>query len=238
MKVTFCIPTITRPHDKTLKSLEASAKHLDEVGGFEHTLVSEIGNPYISNARNLMLRKALDWGAEVVVFIDHDLSWPKEDLLKLLQTQGDCVGGLYRFTKNSDPADEHAYMGTVFTDDAGIPIVVKGGTIKAELLPAGFLKVTRDGINRFMAAYPELLYGERCNPHVDLFNHGAMDWLWYGEDYAMSKRWREKVGDLLVQPDLSLTHWRGEKGYPGNFHEFIQRQPGGVKSTYISASAA
>jgi len=234
-KVCFCVPTIQRPHDKTLDAFEKTAKFLDAQKKYEHGLVSEIGNPYISNARNTLLRKALDWGAELIVFVDHDLSWEPEDMVKLLDAEGDCIAGLYRFTRGS-PEDKHEYMGTIYSGEHETPLVRYDGAILAELVPAGFLKITREGINRFMGAYPDLLYGERCNPHVDLFNHGARDWLWYGEDYAMSRRFREGVGPIWVVPDVTLTHWRGEIGYAGNYHDYLMRQPGGKNACYLSAA--
>ena len=63
-------------------------------------MVHEVGSPYISAARATMLRKALDAKADVIVFIDHDLSWRPGDLLKLIETTGDVVGGTYRFKQD------------------------------------------------------------------------------------------------------------------------------------------
>lgn len=230
MKVCLCIPTLVNggqngPHPATLASIAASVPMLDRMD-VKHRVVSEVNNPYISQARSVMLRKALDWGADRVMFIDHDVSWQAEDLPKLLCTDGDCVAGLYRFTK-ADPSDCHEYMGTVYCGPDGRPETREDGCIKAELVPGGFLSISRKGINLAMGAYPDLLYGERCRPHLDLFNHGAWDWIWYGEDYAMSRRWREGVGPIWVRPDLSLSHWRGDTEYSGNYHNFLRRQPGG-----------
>jgi hypothetical protein len=46
-----------------------------DAAGIEHSMVWEVGCPYVSHARATMLRKALDWGAEAIVFLDHDLSF-------------------------------------------------------------------------------------------------------------------------------------------------------------------
>ena len=74
MKVVLCVPTITRPYQQLLDSIRAAVPLLDEAG-IEHQMVSEVGNPYISQARNVMLRKALDADADHIVFLDHDLSF-------------------------------------------------------------------------------------------------------------------------------------------------------------------
>lgn len=225
MKVALLTPTTTGPHQAYIAAMEASVPVLD-AAGIEHGLSVNPGNPYISFSRAFLLRKGLDWGAEAFVFIDHDLSWRPGDLLKLLQTPGEVVAGTYRYK-----ADDVAYMGAFFTDDADRPETRDDGCIKAHSVPAGFLKLTADAVDRFMRMYPELVFGVRYKPAVDLFNHGVLPdetgGTWYGEDMAFCKRWREKCGDIWLIPDLSISHHQGEMAYPGNLHEYLLRQPGG-----------
>lgn len=223
MKVVCATPSLgdlTRPY---IDSLAASAPVL-EAAGLETSFIREVGNPYISAARATMLRKALDGQADVVVFIDYDLSWDAYDLLTLIQTPGDVVAGTYRFKK-----DEEEYMGAWETLPDLRPALRDDGCFKATRVPAGFLKVTKEAVDRFMAAYPGLIYGPRYAASVDLFNHGAIDGVWYGEDYAFSKRWRECGGEIALIPDLNIAHHSSDKAYPGNLHEYMMRQPGGAK---------
>jgi glycosyltransferase involved in cell wall biosynthesis len=220
-KVVICIPTITRPFQPTLDSIAASIPLLDEAG-YDHFMVTEIGNPYISMARAMMLRKALDVKADIIIFIDHDMAWQPQDLLKLIQTEGEVVAGIYRF-KYSDRIE---YMG-VLDDDDGVPKVRADGCLKATRVPAGFLKVTRSAINKFMVAYPHLKYGEECAPGVDLFNHGAHKGCLWGEDYAFSRNWIDAGGDIWVIPDINLDHHSKDEVFKGNYHEFLRSQPGG-----------
>ena len=223
-KVVFCVPTVKRPYQQCLHSLEATVPLLD-AEGIEHGMVNEVGNPYISAARATMLRKALDAKADVIVFIDHDLSWRPADMLTLLRTEGDVVGGTYRF-KHADPQNVE-YMGTIHSGPDGTPIVRADGAVKARLLPAGFLKVTTKAVERFMTAYPELCYGEKYRQSVDLFNHGAHKGVWWGEDYAFCRRWEECGGEAWLVPDLNLTHHSADADYPGNYHIYLRQQPGG-----------
>jgi glycosyltransferase involved in cell wall biosynthesis len=223
-KVVFCVPIVRRPYDQFIASLEASIP-LIKAAGWEEELVQEINNPYISGARSTMLRKALDHGADVIVFLDYDLAWPAADLLKLIETKGDVVAGTYRCK-----IDDEQYMGTIFSGLDGSPIVRDDGCVKAHVAPAGFLKVTKEAVEAFMSAYPELCYGPKYHLSVDLFNHGAHGGLWWGEDYAFCRRWVDKCGELWILPDLSLTHWMADKPHPGNFHQFLLRQDGGWKS--------
>jgi hypothetical protein len=220
-KVVFCVPTLTRPYQQTLDALAASVPLLVE---YDHYMVNEVGCPYISAARATMLRKALDVKADIIVFIDHDVSWKPKDLLKLIETEGDVISGLYRFKYD----DKIEYMGVLDDIDGSVQLRYDG-CIKATRVPAGFLKVTRNAINKFMQAYPHLVYGEASNPSVDLFNHGAYKGAWWGEDYAFSRNWIDCGGEIWVVPDLTLTHHSKECEYEGNYHEFLMRQPGGSK---------
>lgn len=221
MKVAFCIPTVTRPYQVCLDSLKESIP-LIQAAGWEDVMVTEVGCPYISSARSIMLRKALDAKADVIVFIDHDLSWRPQDLLTLIEAEGDVVGGTYRFK-----TDEERYMGALIPDIKGIPQIRKDGGLKAHSLPGGFLKLTERAVSRFIAAYPELVYGSRHTPHVDLFNHGAHEGVWYSEDYAFCRRWLALGGELVLIPDIDLNHHSADKVYAGNFHQYLMKQPGG-----------
>lgn len=225
MKVVICTPTITKPHPAYLSALEGSVPLLDGAG-IEHQCVFEIGCPYISGARATMLRRAMAAGGDVFVFIDHDVSWAPGDLLTLIQSQGDVVGGTYRYK-----LDDIQYMGNVETDADGLPIVRDDGCIRAFRLPAGFLKVTRAGVDKFMAAYPHLtIRSEDGFESPDLFNHGAHKGTWFGEDYAFCRNWIDAGGEVWLIPDMNLDHHSGESVYRGNFHEYLLRCPGGSKS--------
>ena len=230
-KVVLCVPTVTRPAQPCLDAIAASVPVLD--GICEHFIVNEIGCPYISAARAYMLRKALDVKADVIVFIDHDLSWEPDDLRLLIETPGEVVSGNYRYKR-----DEEAYMGTIIPAPDGKPIVREDGAILMHSVPAGFLKVTRGAVQAFMRAYPELLYGEPDAYWVDLFNHGAHDGVWWGEDFAFSRRWREQGGKIWCVPQLTITHHAisFKEGhtyytpYAGNFGLWLAGCPGGSRA--------
>lgn len=222
-KVVFCTPTLTRPFPAFLAAMEASVPALD-AAGWDHSMVFEVGCPYISHARAVMLRKAMNVQADVVVFLDHDLEWGPEDLVKLIETEGDVVAGLYRYKK----ADEE-YMGALMCqmDDSAI-VRASDGAIRGFRVPAGFLKVTKEAVDRFMGAYPELIILPRYSPTIDLFNHGAFEGVWYGEDMAFSRNWLACGGELWIVPDLNLTHHSADEAFPGNLHQYLMTMPGGA----------
>jgi hypothetical protein len=242
-KVVFATPTISGPFPQYLAALEASIP-LIVAAGWDEGATFITGCPYISHARAEMTRKALNAGADVIVYLDHDVSWQPQDLLTLLQTEGDVVAGTYRYKRD----DEEEYMGVILTGDDHRPIVREDGCIKALWVPAGFLKVTKAAIQRFMRARPDLLYGDPDRYSVDLFNHGAHKDVWWGEDVAFCRNWNDIGGEIWLIPTLNITHWASasrpmtegretpswsyqtEKPYPGNYHKFLLSCPGGSEA--------
>jgi hypothetical protein len=219
--VAICCPFMDRPTSHILDSLEKAVPVL-QAAGWKDVFIQEQGCPYISAARAKMLRKALDINADVIVFLDYDLSFRPEDLLALIEAPDEVNAGTYRFKK-----DEVEYMATIKVDADNRPMVRGDGLILADKVPAGFMKITADGVRRFMRAFPELMYGDPDHYSIDLFNHGAYKGVWYGEDYAFSRRWAELGGQIWLLPNLDLNHHSSTKDFMGNFHEFMLAQPGG-----------
>jgi hypothetical protein len=226
MKVVFCTPTREKPHDAWLAAMERMCPALD-AKGVEHSAVFEVGSAYISWARANMLHKALATDAEFFVFLDDDLSWWPEDMLKLLETEGDVVSGTYRFRH-----EEEEYMGDWHRNPDQRPVVRTGDrAIKARMVPAGFLKVSRGCIRGLMRKFPELCFGAPERQAFDLFNHGAhvggvLDARWWGEDYAFAHRWGQ-IGSLWLVPDLNIDHHLKDRVWKGNLHRWLCKQPGG-----------
>lgn len=215
MKVVFCTLFLgDKPTEAFQKALDATLPVIEDAG-WEHSLTYEANCPYISAARATVLRKAIDGGADVIMFLDYDVSWTPESMVKILETEGDVIAGVYR-----KKFHHIEYMGAMSAGPQGL-ITRQDGCIKAEKVPAGFLKITKRAVERFALAYPELLFGNPLNPEIDMFNHGAIGGVWYGEDYAFSKRWTDKCGEIWVVPDLDIHHHKGNEVFEGNFHKYL-----------------
>jgi hypothetical protein len=230
-KVVFCIPVAPggAPHPKTIASLEAAIP-LVKAHGWEEGLTQTLGNPYISGARAEMTRKALDAQATHIFYIDYDVAFRPQDVLDVLEAEGDVVSGTYR-VKTEDDSD--LYMGAIYTNEHNQPIGrMSDGALKARVVPAGFLRVTTGAIEKFMNAYPELCFGPQFHRSIDLFNHGAYNSLWWGEDYAFARRYNDKCGDVWLLPWLQIDHWKGDHAWKGNFHEYLMQQNGANQEKY------
>lgn len=221
MKVVVCTPSLVGLTEHYKQSLAASVPAL-HAAGIEDGLALQFKNSYISNAMANLTASAIESGAEILVYIDYDMSWEPNDLLKLIETPGNVVGATYRFKE-----EREEYMGVIHTDQNNRPIVRQDGCLHAVWLPTGFMKVTRKAVEKFTKAYPNLKFGPT---HIDLFNHGAYKGAWWGQDAAFCRNWNDIGGKVWCVPDITITHWDGDKPYPGNFHEFLLRQPGGSKA--------
>lgn len=240
LKIVFGIPIpkSQRPHPRTVESLEACLPAV-EAAGFEHGMTFSTGNPYISGARAEITRKAMDAKADIVVYLDYDVSWRPQDMVKLLTTEGEVVGGTYRCK-----VEEIVPMGAIYTHIFGAecpcgklhtdpsvdgkPLTRSDGCIRARAVPAGFLKVNTVALDKFMRAYPELCYGPQYALSIDLFHHGAHEGIWWGEDYAFCRNYEAKCGKVWLIPDMQIDH-HGFDGtvYPFNYHEYLIACPGG-----------
>lgn len=229
-KVAFCTPTIKRPYREYLEALEASVPHLVQ---YEHATCFTVGSSYISWARMDALGKALKWGADHIVFLDHDVSWEPGALKRLIETPGDVVGATYRFK-----LPEHLYMGRPYIGESGSPLVRDDGCVLMQYMPAGFLRVSRDAVERFMDAYPHLVVDADGNRNVDLFNHGAHKGTWYGEDYAFCRNWNDIGGEVWCIPDVDVHH-NGINGevWEGNYHKWLLRGKEANQAEYEARNA-
>lgn len=220
-KVLFATPFLSTPTVPWTESLEASVPHIEEAG-WEHGLAVEVGNVYISGARASLVKKFLDDDSyDRIFFIDYDLSWEPHAITKILAIDSDVVGGDYRFKKGDEE-----YMSKIISGTDNTPIVRQDGCIKVDALPGGFMCIKRSAVLEFGKHYTDLLYGPD-NKYVDLFNHGAIDGTWWGEDYGFCYRWRKMGGECWCYPNLDIDHHSKNMVYTGNLHEFLLRQPGG-----------
>ena len=218
-KVAICTPTLHEPVQAYRDSLAASIQPLLDRGYAVHTIL-EKRNQYISLARANLVRKAQDVGATIIVFIDDDVSWQPEALIKLVETEGDVVGGVYRYKTEK----MEGYMCSLLAPIGESPVAREDGALPALFLPAGFLKVTKAAIDKMSAFYPQLVFGSKDYPYVDLFNHGAFEGRWYGEDIAFCRNWVNTGGSIWLVPDLDLDHTAADGTvYHGNFQNFLNR---------------
>jgi hypothetical protein len=210
-----------------IESLNAAGRLLKK-HGYTPNKGAVFCDPYIQKARNRLAKQFLESDNDIFIFIADDLEFKAEDVLKLIETPGDVVAGAYR-TKQEKPQ----YPVGIETDINGRPITREDGCISARRVQTGFLKINRTVFEQIVIRYPGLAYygiknGKKVNIAHDFFPQGVHKHVWLGEDYAFCELWTGIGGKIWVVPDLDLTHYEGEKGYRGNYHEYLKKLPGGI----------
>ncbi len=182
----------------------------------------------VSVARNTLVSLFVESEADNLFFIDADVGFSPEYIIKILEKEEDVVAGVYPFKK----------------DDLGFPVVIKtkDGTpvgreftdesdylIEADYLPTGFMKISRKAIVKMQHNYPELKYsGNDVLGSITskaggygLFDIGTVNGKRFAtEDYAFCERWTAIGGRLWVYPNINFEHV-GRYSFKGNYHEYL-----------------
>lgn len=175
----------------------------------------------IQHARNELVKIFLDSGDEVLVFLDDDLSWNPQDLVKLVEKPDDIIGVAYR-TKTSN----HSYPVTINVDSDGDPIYRNDGCVSCKYICAGMLKITRKAIEKIQKAYPEQQYcdfkDDKLVPgYWDLFPQGVSEGRFYGEDFGFCRLWGKIGGEIWIMPDVDINHHGRGTVFVGNYAKYL-----------------
>jgi hypothetical protein len=217
-----------------LDSLSATVKLLME-HGIECDYRMLPGCCYVQTARNTLAKRFLDSDCDALLFLDDDVSWDPQDVLRLLQAKQPIIAGIYPL-KQPTPH----YPVVLLCDDNGYALT-DGPYLRASRVPTGFLLVTRAVLEAVQAAYPHLEYIDIHNDgsedpeeeeFFDFFPQGVYDRRWMGEDFAFCRLWSGIGGEIAVVPDMTLHHHglddQGQqRTWTGNLAEFLRSRPGG-----------
>jgi hypothetical protein len=201
-----------------------------------HELLFINGDSYIDRARNsivsLFLHDKRFADKTHLFFIDSDMRWDVQGFLRVLFAYPDFVGSAYPMKNKWE-----AYGAIIKTNNdngslPGTPKCNEGGLIEAEIVPGGFMRLSRACCERLEAAMfkEENWYMDNTSAHcgktANIFECrvkkglGARE----GEDTACCHKWAELGGVLYCEPRITFGHV-GVKEFTGNFHEFLLKQP-------------
>jgi hypothetical protein len=154
--------------------------------------------------------------------LDDDLSWEEGAVNRLLSHPCDVVGGVY--PKRSDPLCYPVRRLPHGEFDQ------KTGLLEVELLPTGFLRITRTCLEAMVKEYPHLAYDDDAVPGG--VSH-ALFWVELqddpdkagkrrivGEDFSFCQKWRAMGGKVYADTLLRFRHW-GKKGFEGCYADTL-----------------
>lgn len=173
-------------------------------------------------ARNEICATFLASECTDLIFIDDDMGWKPDAILRLLASEHQVVGGAYRTRLDGGAwcisllsGGSSLLPGDIEQDASG------SGAIEVAGIGTGMMKIERSVLERMAAAHPEWKrdghssMSEAVRSHYyQFFRFDADDGAEIGEDYVFCRRWRDLGGTIWIDPQIELAHvglkaWRG-----------------------------
>jgi predicted O-methyltransferase YrrM len=155
------------------------------------------GNCHVDDARNAVVREFLLTDCTDLLFLDADVSWEPEDIVKLCQRDLDLVGGVYPYRREGSDTMPMRMLSGANVED---------GLIEVEGLPTGFMKIKRRVLEDMSKLVPK--YVTKANETALLFDRPAPgpDKVRWGGDIDFCNRFRASGGRIFADVDLHLGH--------------------------------
>lgn len=227
---------VTAIYHESVIALRDAAPRL----GFDVTSVLRPGDSMITRARNEMLAQFMSSRATHILFIDADIGFDPDQVLRLLAFDADFVAAAYPLKKvnwermrahpDFPPEKIHHYVYQVADLKR---IDGRGDFIKAVYVGSGFLMLSRQAVERLCAAHPELHYERVHAPDLGIdsrHRYALFDPMIddtktsLSEDYAFCRRWTNTGGEIWVDSASRLRHV-GPVTFDGDLSATLNRMP-------------
>ena len=192
--------------------------------------INTMKSPYIAYARNILTAKFLQREEDYLLFIDSDLEFEPECVLKMLITEKDVICTPYR-VKTNEP-DSVKY--TVSIQDPKNVKIFQGGLVEIDNGPAGMMLIKRTVFEKMIKDYPDKEI--KVNTNEDTFpndlrvynfwDSNFKDGVWKGEDIYFCDLARQSGFKVFANLDSTLTH-HGSFGYKGKYGDSFKPRTNG-----------
>ncbi len=179
----------------------------------DYFTVSE--NCHVDDARNEVVRSFLKTECTDLLFIDDDVGWEPESIVKILQFDRDIVAGVY---PKRSPLDEPEFPVRM---EPGKEIwSEEDGLVEVLGAPTGFMRIRRNvlekmvELNKHRQFLGQNLDKEDNAPYTILFERVLEKGRRLSGDYAFCQKWRDTGGKIYVDPEMTFIH-EGNKEWVG-----------------------
>ena len=215
-KIFFGVPAYD--HKVSLKqaiSLMRFAQKAPE-HGIEITIGSICGCSVVSRARNLLVQDFLESDATELMFIDADINFAPEDIIRLMAWISEPNIGIAAGIPCARKA-EKTYIVTLDENEKGV--TMNGmGLVRAKRVATAFMMIKREVIETLIKNNPQWnYYDAKTDRNLSaIFDFAVKDNSYVGEDYLFCDRAREAGFQVWVDPTIKLGHM-GVMEYEGDF---------------------
>lgn len=144
--------------------------------------------------------------------VDSDLGFPAEAVLAMLKEEKDFIAGVYP-ARTNDSTVEFLIRPKLKENNI---LIFDRHLMAAEYVPAGFMLLSRNAIQKMRDKFPELHYQPKDElkkeEHAYLFfNTEVWEGEFWGEDYVFCRRAREAGIDIWIDSLIEFDH-DGKRG--------------------------
>lgn len=215
MKVQVSIPCYDRKlYVETVASLLTEQRAAVDLG-IELEVSFTPGSSLIPAARNQAVKAFFDSACDKMLFLDADVGFEKGAIAQIANHPVDFVGGAYRY-KDDDEGYPVSWL-----DKPELWADPETGLLQVDMVPGGFMCLTRDVFLKLANAFPDQKY-EFGGQIFHAFFHCPPG---TGEDAAFCRDWQKIGGAVWLDPNLTLTHVDGGKKYTGNIGHWLKNRP-------------
>jgi hypothetical protein len=185
--------------------------------GIDIQIGSICGCSVVSRARNLLVKDMLESDCDYLIFIDSDINFEPEDILRLMAWASDPRKGIVAAVPRTRSEDK-VYIANLDYDEQGELTMNGMGLVRAERVATAFMMVRREVFVTMEAAHPDWKYYDKRSDRVlpCLFDFKLTEEGYIGEDFLFCDRARELGFEVWVDPSITLGHM-GVQEYVGNF---------------------
>ncbi len=192
----------------------------------------------VQRARNNLLSSIYDYDSNIThfLFIDTDIVWNPEDVLTLLYSKKDLIGGIYPLKKyyfenvkdlTTEELQDKDLIETKlikYNFNFADTLEVNKDIIKIRHLPTGFMMISRNCVKKMRESYPNTKYIDRTvtdnKISYALFDCFIKDNMFMSEDWGFCERWQDIGGEVFADKSIKLEHI-GPNNYKGDFSSFL-----------------
>lgn len=204
------------------ESLFASQRALMNAG-IPAELAIFAGNCHVDDSRNQLVREFLETDCTDLLFLDADVSWDADALVRLCRHDRDVVGGCYPL-RSSEEKYPVVHLGAPGAEINSAP----DGLIEVEHTPTGFLKIRRAALERLAEeAISHSLSNDKPGRMAVpiIFERTVVNNVRRGGDVTFCHKWRDAGGSVWIDPEMWFEHF-GEHSWNGSYAAYLRRTNG------------
>jgi hypothetical protein len=193
---------------------------------FNLKILFKDGDALITRARASLVAQFLDDpSATHLLFIDADIGFEPQQVLRLIECGADMCAAVYpikridwdkvKETIAADRPNPTAAFNYVFEVDDPNAVTESVGFVKVCYAGSGFLMIRREAMERMCAHYPKLRFKRDHSLDASTASDNrfalfecmiADDGTYLSEDFAFCKRWTDVGGEIWADLDSKLAH--------------------------------